>query len=63
MSEEEPLFCEKYNFVWGIIPYVATYISKVLEHKVYPEQTYKSCSGILIFNRRVGPARLPDAYR
>ncbi len=24
MSEEEPLFCEKYNLVWGIIPYVAT---------------------------------------
>lgn len=42
---------------------VASYISKVLEHKVYPEQAYKSCSGILSFNRRVGPARLADACR
>jgi len=42
---------------------VALYISKVLEHKVYPEQAYKSCSGILSFARRVGPQRLTDACR
>jgi transposase len=42
---------------------VARYISKVLEHKAYPEQAYKSCSGILNFARRVGPDRLTDACR
>lgn len=42
---------------------VAHYISKVLEHKKYPEQAYKSCSGILNFARRVGPERLTDACR
>ena len=42
---------------------VARYITKVLEHKVYPEQAYKSCSGILSFARRVGAGRLADACR
>lgn len=42
---------------------VASYITKVLEHKVYPEQAYKSCSGILSFARRVGASRLADACR
>lgn len=42
---------------------VARYISKVLEHKTYPEQAYKSCSGILNFARRVGADRLTDACR
>lgn len=42
---------------------VARYISKVLEHKKYPEQAYKSCSGILNFARHVGPSRLTDACR
>lgn len=42
---------------------VAAYISKVLEKKAYPEQAYKSCSGILSFARRVGPERLTEACR
>ena len=42
---------------------MAAYITKVLEHKVYTEQAYKSCSGILSFARRVGPARLADNLR
>ena len=42
---------------------VALYISKVLELKPYPEQAYKSCSGILSFARRVGPERLTNACR
>lgn len=42
---------------------VAKYISQVLEHKTYPEQAYKSCSGILSFARRVGPERLANACR
>jgi len=42
---------------------VASYIAKVLELKPFPEQAYKSCSGILSFARRVGHARLIDACR
>jgi transposase len=42
---------------------VASYITKVLEHKVYPEQAYKSCAGILSFARRVGAGRLAGACR
>lgn len=42
---------------------VAEYIAKVLEEKTYPEQAYKSCSGILSFSRRVGNERLIDACR
>ena len=42
---------------------VARYITKVLEHKVYPEQAYKSCAGILSFARRVGAGRLAGACR
>ena len=42
---------------------VASYIAKVLEAKAFPEQAYKSCSGILNFARRVGNERLIDACR
>jgi len=42
---------------------VAHYISKVLELKPFPEQAYKSCSGILSFVRRVGAERLTNACR
>lgn len=42
---------------------VASYIAKVLENKPYPEQAYKSCSGILSFGRRVGEERLVEACR
>jgi len=42
---------------------VAAYIAKVLERKAFPEQAYKSCSGILNFARRVGNNRLIDACR
>jgi transposase len=42
---------------------VAHYIGKVLEHKPYPEQAYKSCSGILSFAHRVGEERLTQACR
>lgn len=42
---------------------VALYIGRVLELKAYPEQAYKSCSGILRFARRVGAERLTNACR
>ena len=46
-----------------IHPDVASYITKVLELKPFPEQAYKSCSGILNFARRAGNERLINACR
>ncbi len=42
---------------------VALYIEGIFEHKSYPEQAYKSCSGILQLHRRVGAERLINACR
>lgn len=42
---------------------VAEYIAKVLEEKTYPDQAYKSCSGILGFSWRVGNEGLIDTCR
>lgn len=42
---------------------VADYIAKILAREQYPEQTYKSCSGVLSFAKRVGSQRLVDACR
>ena len=42
---------------------VAHYLNKVLEMKPYPEQAYKTCTGILSFARRVGADRLIAACR
>ncbi len=41
-----------------IDPIVEKYITKVLENKSYPEQTYRSCVGILSFDKKVGKDRL-----
>ena len=40
---------------------VGLYIRKVLEKKPYPEQAYRSCQGILSFEKRVGKQRLVKA--
>jgi transposase len=37
---------------------VESYIRKVLDNKSYPEQTYRSCVGILSFEKKVGKERL-----
>ncbi|HWB28382.1 MAG TPA: hypothetical protein VG738_23080 [Chitinophagaceae bacterium] len=42
---------------------VALYITQVIEHKQHPEQAYKSCSGILSLQRKVGTERLINACR
>jgi transposase len=42
---------------------VATYIIAVIEHKQHPEQAYKSCSGILSLQKKVGNERLANACR
>jgi transposase len=42
---------------------VAHYIAKILAKEAYPEQSYKSCSGVLSFAKRVGPTRLTNACK
>jgi transposase len=42
---------------------VAHYIAKILAREMYPEQSYKSCSGVLSFAKRVGNARLINACK
>ena len=47
----------------AISPIVAQYIAKILARETYPEQSYKSCSGVLNFAKRVGHARLTNACK
>lgn len=42
---------------------VAQYIAKILARDVYPEQSYKSCAGVLSFAKRVGHTRLINACK
>jgi transposase len=42
---------------------VAQYIAKILAKEAYPEQSYKSCSGVLNFAKRVGHTRLTNACK
>ena len=42
---------------------VSQYIAKILAREMYPEQSYKSCSGVLSFAKRVGNARLINACK
>ena len=42
---------------------VAQYIAKILARELYPEQSYKSCSGVLSFAKRVGNIRLSNACK
>jgi hypothetical protein len=42
---------------------VAQYIAKILARELYPEQSYKSCSGVLSFAKRVGNTRLSNACK
>lgn len=42
---------------------VAQYIAKILAREMYPEQSYKSCSGVLSFAKRVGNNRLINACK
>jgi transposase len=49
------------NWAMNIHPDVQTYISRVLDNKSYPEQTYRSCVGILSFDKKAGRERLVAA--
>jgi transposase len=50
---------------WAITidPVVEEFIKKVLESKVYPEQAYRSCVGILSFDKKIGRERLINACK
>ena len=56
VSEWNPL--KFIDWAGRIHPDVKLYIEKVLDHKSYPEQTYRSCVGILSFDKKVGRERL-----
>jgi transposase len=59
VSEWSP---EKFtHWAEGIHPSVKEYITHILESKAYPEQTYRSCVGILSQERKVGRDRLVRA--
>lgn len=45
----------------GVDPAVKDYITHILDSKVYPEQAYRSCVGILSQERKVGRERLINA--
>ena len=45
----------------GVGEPVQAFVQKVLEHKPHPEQGYKSCMGILSFERKFGKNRLNAA--
>lgn len=40
---------------------VKDYVTRILEANTYPEQAYRSCVGILSFEKKVGRGRLIDA--
>jgi transposase len=61
VSEWKP---EKF-LAWAdrISPEVKEYITHILEKKIYPEQAYKSCVGILSMEKKVGNERLIKAVQ
>lgn len=61
VSEWHP---EKFlSWARSIDPVVEGYIKKILESKVYPEQAYRSCVGILSFAKKEGKERLINACK
>ena len=61
LTEWNPTFF--FNQARAIDPIVENYIAQVLAKRQHPEQSYKSCSGILSFAKRVGHTRLINACR
>jgi len=47
----------------AIDPIVGNYITNILSREMYPEQSYKSCSGVLNLARRVGHQRIINACK
>jgi len=46
-----------------IDPFVGDLILKIIESKTHPEQAYKSCLGILSFEKKIGKERLINACK
>ncbi|GAB3668487.1 IS21-like element ISPsy14 family transposase [Echinicola sediminis] len=61
VSEWNPAFFLKW--AKGIHPEVQDYIQVILESYPYPEQAYKSCLGILGYDKKAGRERLVGAVR
>lgn len=51
------------NWADRISPDVKAYITYILDQKIYPEQAYKSCVGILSMEKKVGAQRLVRAVQ
>ena len=51
------------NWAASIDESVKEFIIKVLERKQHPEQSYKSCMGVLTFAKKVGNERLTNACK
>jgi len=49
------------SWAGAIAPVVKDYIARVLDTATYPEQAYRSCVGILSFEKKVGKERLVKA--
>lgn len=49
------------SWAGAIAPVVREYIIQILNNASYPEQAYRSCVGILSFEKKAGPARLIKA--
>lgn len=61
VSEWSPDFFLKW--AKGIHPEVQHYIQVILDNYAYPEQAYKSCLGILGYDKKAGRERLINAVR
>lgn len=51
------------NWASGIGPHCRTLISLLLVKRQHPEQSYKSCTGILMLTKKVGKERLNNACK
>ena len=49
------------SWAQGIHPQVRDYIARILDTATYPEQAYRSCLGILSYEKKVGRERLIKA--
>ena len=49
------------SWAGAIAPVVKDYITRILESATYPEQAYRSCVGILSYEKKVGRGRLISA--
>ena len=50
-----------YTWAEGIGIHTHDFIKHILEQKQYPEQSYRSCVGVLQFAKKIGNPRLENA--